>query len=55
MRGEGLFAEQISRMFQVALRRVGLPDSGPELSIAGFRRPGGTQLELEIAPPKGGI
>jgi len=55
MRGEGIFAEQISRMFQVALRRDGLPESGPELSIASFRRPGGNQLELEISPPKGQI
>ena len=48
MRGEGLFAEQIAQMFQIARRRVGIPDEGPELSIAHFRRPGGRQLNLEI-------
>jgi DNA repair photolyase len=55
MRGEGIFAEQISQMFRVARRRAGIPDSGPELSIASFRRPGGNQLELEILPSKGDI
>jgi len=48
MRGEGIFAEQIAQMFQIARRRVGIPDEGPELSIAHFRRPGGNQLELPI-------
>ncbi|HLP78791.1 MAG TPA: PA0069 family radical SAM protein [Candidatus Paceibacterota bacterium] len=48
MRGEGIFAEQISRMFQVARRRAGIPDDGPELSVANFRRPGGQQLELRM-------
>ena len=50
MRGEGIFAEQISQMFRVGRRRSGIPDSGPELSIASFRRPAGNQLELEILP-----
>jgi DNA repair photolyase len=49
MRGEGIFAEQIAQMFQIARRRVGIPDEGPELSVANFRRPGGTQLALELA------
>jgi DNA repair photolyase len=49
MRGEGIFAEQISRIFQIARRRVGIPDEGPELSIAHFHRPGGKQLELGIS------
>jgi DNA repair photolyase len=53
MRGEGIFAEQIAQMFQVARRRAGLADGGPELSVAGFRRPGGNQLELGLAPPLG--
>ena len=48
MRGEGIFAEQIVRIFQVARRKVGIADEGPELSIANFRRPGGKQLELAI-------
>jgi DNA repair photolyase len=47
MRGEGIFAEQITMMFDVARRKAGFSaDDGRELSIAGFRRPGGTQLSL---------
>jgi DNA repair photolyase len=47
MRGEGIFAEQIAAMFDVARRKAGFtPDDGCELSIAGFRRPGGAQLSL---------
>jgi DNA repair photolyase len=48
MRGEGLFADQISQMFHVACRKVGLPEEGPELSTASFRRPEGTQLSLKL-------
>jgi DNA repair photolyase len=48
MRGEGIFAEQISRMFHVARRRVGMPEDGPELSTAAFRRPEGSQLGLAL-------
>jgi DNA repair photolyase len=48
MRGEGLFAEQIHQMFEVACRKAGLGDDGPELSVADFRRPGGTQLGLAL-------
>jgi DNA repair photolyase len=46
MRGEGLFAEQISRVFAVACRRAGLATAGPELSAAAFRRPAGVQMDL---------
>jgi DNA repair photolyase len=46
MRGQGIFAEQIAQMFEVASRRAGLQRHHPELSTAHFRRPGGTQLEL---------
>jgi DNA repair photolyase len=47
MRGEGIFAEQIAMMFDVARRKAGFWDDDPrELSTAGFRRPGGTQLSL---------
>src|SRR6267378_4200955 len=38
MRGEGIFADQISQMFDVARRKVGLAEHGPELSKAAFRR-----------------
>ena len=49
MRGEGIFADQISQMFQVACRRAGGLDREPELSTAFFRRPGVAQLELALA------
>jgi DNA repair photolyase len=48
MRGEGIFAEQISQMFQVARRKAGLAADGPELSTAAFRRPEGAQLGLGL-------
>jgi DNA repair photolyase len=48
MRGEGIFAEQIARMFHVALKKEGLAEDGPELSVAAFRRPGGRQLALGL-------
>jgi len=49
MRGEGIFAEQIAQMFRVARRKVGIPENGPEVSTAHFRRPGGKQLEFTIS------
>lgn len=48
MRGEGIFAEQISQMFHIARRKVGIPEDGPELSTSAFRRPGGPQLALNL-------
>lgn len=45
-RGEGVFAEQIHDLFRLAARRAGLAKPFPELSIAHFRRSGGTQLVL---------
>jgi DNA repair photolyase len=48
MRGEGIFADQISRMFHVARRKVGLSEDAPVLSAAAFRRPGGRQLGLGL-------
>jgi DNA repair photolyase len=48
MRGEGIFADQISQMFHIARRKVGLPEDGPELSAADFRRPTGPQLALGL-------
>jgi len=38
MRGEGIFADQISQMFKVARRKAGLQDEAPELSTSSFRR-----------------
>jgi DNA repair photolyase len=46
MEGEGIQAEQIRRLFDVACRRAGLDRGIPELSTAAFRRPPGRQLEL---------
>jgi DNA repair photolyase len=39
MRGEGIFAEQIDRLFRAAKRRAGFPEHVPDLSTAAFRRP----------------
>jgi DNA repair photolyase len=44
--GEGIFAEQIAQLFDVARRKAGFKDDFPEHSTAAFRRPGGTQLSL---------
>lgn len=46
MRGEGIFAEQIEAMFDVARRKAGFGADRRELSTAGFRRPGSAQLSL---------
>jgi len=48
MRGEGIIADQIHQMFQVARRKAGIPETWPELSAASFRRPEGMQLALDI-------
>lgn len=46
MTGEGVFAEQIEQMFNVACRRAGIADNHVQLSTAAFRRPRGRQLNL---------
>jgi len=46
LRGQGIFAEQIRQMFEVATRRAGLNREETPLSTVHFRRPGGVQLEL---------
>ena len=48
MKGEGVLADHIGQVFDVARRRAGLADSGPELSTAAFRRPEGAQLALAL-------
>lgn len=41
MRGEGAYAQQISQLFKLTLKRVGLADRHwPEVSSAAFRKPG---------------
>jgi DNA repair photolyase len=46
MRGEGLLAEQIARLFRTARQRAGLNQREIHLSTTAFRRPGGTQALL---------
>ncbi len=46
LRGEGVFADQIADLFELACRRAGVNGDAPKLSTASFRRPGGEQLAL---------
>jgi DNA repair photolyase len=46
--GEGIFAEQIAQMFDVARRKAGIQSDDPGLSTAAFRRAGGAQLALHL-------
>jgi hypothetical protein len=46
MHGDGIFAAQIHKMFEVACRKTGLDKGRIELSTAAFREPSGTQLSL---------
>jgi DNA repair photolyase len=46
MRGEGIFADQIDQLFEVARRKAGIANRESNLSTAAFRRPGGAQLQL---------
>ena len=48
MRGEGIFAEQISQMFHVACHKARMPEDAPGVSTAAFRRPGGLQLVFNL-------
>jgi DNA repair photolyase len=48
MRGNGIFAEQIERMFDVACRKAGMPQEHLKLSTAHFRRSAGMQGELQF-------
>jgi DNA repair photolyase len=48
MRGEGIFADQISQMFKIARRKAGLAEEAPDLSTGAFRRPDGPQLALKL-------
>ena len=49
MRGEGIFAEQVDSLFDIACRKHGLAGRMPELSTAAFRRPSGKQMELSLS------
>jgi DNA repair photolyase len=46
MRGEGIFAEQMKELFQLATRKAGITRRWPEFSTEYFRRPGKEQLSL---------
>ncbi|MCX7826324.1 MAG: PA0069 family radical SAM protein [Verrucomicrobiae bacterium] len=46
MTGEGILAEQIAAMFDVARRRARLHAHAPELSTKAFRQPAGPQMAL---------
>jgi DNA repair photolyase len=46
MTGEGPFAEQLEKLFDVARRRAGITEKLPPLSKAHFRRPQGPQMTL---------
>lgn len=46
MRGRGVFADQIRSLFRASCDRSGLATRAPDLSVAAFRRPSGTQLKL---------
>jgi len=46
MRGEGIFAQQMAELFEVARKKSGIRARWPEFSVEYFRRPGGSQLGL---------
>jgi DNA repair photolyase len=46
MRGNGIWADQLKSMFDLAKRRAGLDKPFPTLCTTAFRRPAGPQLQL---------
>ena len=44
MRGEGIFAEQMAELFQLAQKKAGIRERWPKFSTEHFRRPGNDQL-----------
>src|SRR6185503_5339440 len=46
MRGEGIYAEQMAKLFQLARRKSGITERWPKLTTEHFRRPGKDQLSL---------
>ena len=46
MRGEGIYAEQMAKLFQLARKKSGITERWPKLSTEHFRRPGKDQLSL---------
>ena len=46
MRGEGIYAEQMEKLFQLARKRSGITERWPKLATEHFRRPSKDQLSL---------
>jgi DNA repair photolyase len=46
MRGEGIYAEQMAKLFQLAQKKSGIAKRWPRLTTEHFRRPGKDQLSL---------
>ena len=46
MRGQGIFAEQLRKLFHAAARKAGIAEGHLELSTSAFRKPAGAQLDL---------
>jgi hypothetical protein len=46
MRGQGIYADEMAKLFQLACRKAGINKRWPELTTKYFRRPGTTQLSL---------
>jgi DNA repair photolyase len=46
MKGEGIFADQIAKLFKVSCQKAGILGRHPDLSTDAFRRPPGGQLSL---------
>jgi len=51
MRGEGVFAEQVAKLFAVSCTKANIAGRSPSLSTASFRRAGGAQLSLFSGAP----
>jgi DNA repair photolyase len=46
MRGEGIYAEQMAKLFQLARKKSGITERWPKFTTEHFRRPGIDQLSL---------
>jgi DNA repair photolyase len=46
MRGEGIYAEQMAKLFELARKKSGITERWPRLTTEHFRRPGKDQLSL---------
>ena len=45
MRGEGIYAEQMAKLFQLARKKSGIRESWPKLTTEHFRRRGKRSVE----------